>query len=176
MQILRKTAIGIQSRDRQELFKRKRQHLNLNIASGQERSKIAGEHIRIRTGDIDVHIRLDIHTIHNLFKSRDFLDLIQKDVGRFPDNQPFFQISVELFIVQQFFIFQLFKVHGHNLRILHAILYEPCLILRQQRGFSAAADSSHNFDDLFIPPLDQLRKIFLSFYQYSHLPKEVFSL
>lgn len=79
-------------------------------------------------------------------------------------NQPFFQICVQLFVIQQFLILQFLEVYRNNLRICNAILLEPSLILRQQCGFSAAVNAGHGLDNLFVLPANQLVKILFSLY------------
>ena len=157
-------------------MKRERQHPNFHIAPGQECCQITGEQICVRACNVDVHIRLDIQTVYDLFKVGNFLNLIKEDVGSLSGDQPLFQICVQLLVIQQFFVFQFFKVHGYNLRIQRAVFPEPRLILHQQRGFPTTADAGHDFDDLFFFPADQLLQIFLALYQCRHLLDMMFLL
>src|SRR5699024_11495881 len=64
-------------------------------------SDVARQQVGVGTSDIEVGIRLDIETVHCLFKEWHLLNLIQEDVGHPIRLQPFLDITVERLIIQQ---------------------------------------------------------------------------
>ena len=137
----------------------KREDGDLHIAARQQRRQLSGEHESIGPSDIEIHILFDVKTVHDLFKGRYFLHLIQKDIGGLIRAEPIQQIPIELLIIQQLLVFQLFKIQGHDLPVLNANGSQMLLILHQQRGLTAASNAGNDLDHLFVLPERQLLQI-----------------
>ena len=72
----------------------KGQHADLNITSGQKRCQLAGKQAGVGTGQVYVHIGLDIQTVYSFLKLRNILNFIQEHIGHFPRLKMFQQVFI----------------------------------------------------------------------------------
>ena len=111
------------------LSERERKNGYLHISAGQQCCQFSREHIGVRAGNIQIDLLFDIQTVYNFLKLRHLLDLIQKDISGPVRTKPFCQVLIKFFVIQQFFIFQCFKIQRYDLIVAHSAGFQCFLEL-----------------------------------------------
>jgi len=76
---------------------------------------------------------------------------------------------MELPIVKQGFVFDIFKIHRDNLVVLNTTFFQICPEQQQQGGFSATSDTRDHLNDFLVFHFFQLVHILRSLNHFEHL-------
>jgi len=76
---------------------------------------------------------------------------------------------MELPIVKQGFVFDIFKIHRDNLVVLNTTFFQICPEQQQQGGFSATSDTRDHLNDFLVFHFFQFIHVLRSLNHFEHL-------
>ena len=149
------------ARKRRIFRKGERQHINGDVAPRKMRRQLAGQHVGVRAGQVEIQIFAQKEAVDHRRKIPDILNFIQKDIRPFVSRARQ-NISVQLHRVAQLDVGEVLQIDGDDLRIGNAVKAKLRLKQFHQRRFSAAPNPRNHLDHLFVLPTPERSKVLRS--------------
>ena len=131
----------------QKFSERKGEYLDLNIPARKIGGQFRRKQICIRTGDVNITIKIHTERVDRVFPSRDPLHLIKEQIHPFIGQNTGFHIFVKTSDIHVWKTHGL-KVHFQNLFLCNTILTQVLGHQLHKAGFSATPDASNDLDHL----------------------------
>ena len=142
----------------EELTERERQHFDFHASSGEIGGILRRKKIGIRSGDIDVAVKIHTEGVYRVLPCLDPLQLVKEKIHPLCGDNALFHIAVNIISTHSAEI-KGFKIHLDDLFRKNTGIFQVLYHQFQQTGLAAAANASYHLDRLGILEANQLLQI-----------------